>query len=113
MRNNVFIMGCSPIFAYMRIHKTLKIFQDKNQYVKRQHVLNTVAKYMVEHNMLPAICFVLSRKALEQCAKEITTNLLEDDSKVPYTIRKECEQIIRKLPNYQEYLNLPEYVNMV
>ena len=98
---------------YMRIHKTLKIFQDKNQYVKRQHVLNTVAKYMVDHNMLPAICFVLSRKALEQCAKEITTNLLEDDSKVPYTIRRECEQIIRKLPNYQEYLNLPEYVNMV
>ena len=98
---------------YMRIHKTLKIFQDKNQYVKRQHVLNTVAKYMVENNMLPAICFVLSRKALEQCAKEITTNLLEDDSKVPYTIRRECEQIIRKLPNYQEYLNLPEYVNMV
>jgi len=98
---------------YMRIHKTLKILQDKNQYVKRQHVLNTVAKYMVENNMLPAICFVLSRKALEQCAKEITTNLLEDDSKVPYTIRRECEQIIRKLPNYQEYLNLPEYVNMV
>jgi superfamily II RNA helicase len=98
---------------YMRVHKTLKTFQDKNQYVKRQHVLNTVAKHMVENNMLPAICFVLSRKALEQCAKEITANLLEDDSKVPYIIRKECEQIIRKLPNYQEYLNLPEYINMV
>ena len=98
---------------YMRIQNTLKIFQYKNHYVKRHHVLNSVAKYMVEHNMLPAICFVLSRKALEQCAKDITTNLLEDDSKVPYTIRRECEQIIRKLPNYQEYLNLPEYVNMV
>jgi superfamily II RNA helicase len=98
---------------YMRVHKTLKTFQDKNHYVKRQHVLNTVAKHMVENNMLPAICFVLSRKALEQCAKEITANLLEDDSKVPYIIRKECEQIIRKLPNYQEYLNLPEYINMV
>ena len=98
---------------YMRVHKTLKTFQDKNHYVKRQHVLNTVAKHMVEHNMLPAICFVLSRKALEQCAKEITTNLLEDDSKVPYIIRRECEQIIRKLPNYQEYLYLPEYLNMV
>jgi superfamily II RNA helicase len=98
---------------YMRIHKTLKLFNDKNHYVKRQHVLNTVAKHMVENNMLPAICFVLSRKALEQCAKEITTVLLEDDSKVPYIIRKECEQIIRKLPNYQEYLNLPEYINMV
>lgn len=98
---------------YMRIHKTLKLFQDKNHFVKRQHVLNSVAKHMVEHNMLPAICFVLSRKALEQCAKEVTTNLLEDDSKVPYIVRRECEQIIRKLPNYQEYINLPEYINMV
>jgi len=98
---------------YQRIHKTLNTFYDKNHYVKRQHVLNTVAKHMVDHNILPAICFVLNRKALEQCAKELTTVLLEDDSKVPYIVRKECEQIIRKLPNYQEYLNLPEYINMV
>jgi len=98
---------------YQRIHKIIKTFQDKNHYVKRQHVLNSVAKHMVMNNMLPAICFVLSRKALEQCAKEITTTLLEDDSKVPYIVRKECEQIIRKLPNYQEYLNLPEYLSMV
>jgi len=98
---------------YQRIHKILKTFQDKNHYVKRQHVLNSVAKHMVMNNMLPAICFVLSRKALEQCAKEITITLLEDDSKVPYIVRRECEQIIRKLPNYQEYLNLPEYLSMV
>ena len=98
---------------YQRIKKTIKIFNDKNHYVKRQHVLNSVSKQLVENNMLPAICFVLSRKALEQCAKEITTNLLEDDSKVPYIIRKECEQIIRKLPNYDEYLNLPEYLSLV
>ena len=98
---------------YQRIRKTLNLFEDKNHYVKRQHVLNNVSKYMVDNNMLPAICFVLSRKALEQCAKEVTTVLLEDDSKVPYTIHRECEQIIRKLPNYQEYLNLPEYVSMV
>ena len=98
---------------YQRIHKIIKTFQDKNHYVKRQHVLNSVAKHMVINNMLPAICFVLSRKALEQCAKEINITLLEDDSKVPYIVRKECEQIIRKLPNYQEYLNLPEYLSMV
>ena len=98
---------------YQRIHKTIKLFYDKNHYVKRQHVLNIVAKHMVEHNMLPAICFVLSRKALEQCAKEMTTVILEDDSKVPYIVRRECEQIIRKLPNYQEYLNLPEYISMI
>jgi antiviral helicase SKI2 len=98
---------------YNIIHKTLNIFKQKNHYVKRQHVLNSVSKHMVENNMLPAICFVLNRKALEQCAKEITTNLLEDDSKVPYIISRECEQIIRKLPNYDEYLHLPEYVEMV
>jgi superfamily II RNA helicase len=98
---------------YYNLNKYLNIFEQKNHFVKRQHVLNTVTRYMVDNNMLPAICFVLSRKALEQCAKEVTTVLLEDDSKVPYTIRRECEQIIRKLPNYQEYLNLPEYNTVV
>jgi len=98
---------------YQRIRKTIKLFQDKKHYVKRQHILNTVARHMVDNHMLPAICFVLSRKALEECAKEITVPLLEDDSKVPYIIRRECEQIIRKLPNYEEYLNLPEYISIV
>jgi superfamily II RNA helicase len=98
---------------YQKITKTLNTFKDKNHYVKRQHVLNTVVTTLVDNNMLPAICFVLSRKALEQCAREVTISLLEDDSKVPYIVRQECEQIIRKLPNYQEYLNLPEYLFLV
>lgn len=98
---------------YQKIKKTLVTFENKHHYVKRQHVLNSVARHMVDNNMLPAICFILSRKALEQCSKEVTTCLLEDDSKVPYLVRRECEQIIRKLPNYQEYLNLPEYQQMI
>ena len=63
--------------------------------------------------MLPALCYVFSRKQLELCAQEMTANLLEFDSKVPYTIDRECEQIIRKLSNYEEYLHLPEYINTV
>jgi superfamily II RNA helicase len=98
---------------FLKIKKTLGLFESKNHFVKRQHVLNTVTKHMVDNAMLPAICFVLSRKALEQCASDVTTVLLEDDSKVPYIVQKECEQILRKLPNYQEYLELPEYVKMV
>ena len=86
---------------------------EHNVHITRQHVLNEVCKHMVENEMLPALCFVLSRKQLEICAKEITFPLLEFDSKVSYTIRYECEQIIRKLPNYQEYLDLPEYQTMV
>jgi superfamily II RNA helicase len=81
--------------------------------MKRQHVLNKVSEFMVEKEMLPAICYVFSRKQLEVCAHEITANLLEFDSKIPYTIDRECEQIIRKLPNYKEYLQLPEYLDMV
>jgi superfamily II RNA helicase len=98
---------------YTEMNKILKLFQNKKVFVKRQNVLNQVTKYLTENEMLPALCFVFSRKTLEECAKEITTNLLEFDSKVPYIIQNECEQIIRKLPNYQEYLHLPEYVNMV
>jgi len=98
---------------YQSTVKTLKLFEKHDIRVKRQHVLNKVTEYLVENEMLPALCYVFSRKQLEKCAEELTTNLLEFDSKVPYTVDRECEQIIRKLPNFEEYLHLPEYVNMV
>jgi superfamily II RNA helicase len=99
---------------YFKMTKTLKLFESKDIRVKRAHVLNQVTKYLVENEMLPALCFVLSRKQLEICAHEITTNLQEFDTKVPYTVDYECEQILRsKLSNFAEYLHLPEYVNML
>ena len=91
----------------------MKSFEKHNVRIKRQHVLNEVAQHLVEKEMLPALCYVFSRKQLEVCAKEMTTNLLEFDSKIPYTIDRECEQIMRKMPNYLEYLNLPEYIHLV
>jgi len=98
---------------YQNMTRVLKIFEKNDIRVKRQHVLNKLAEHLVEKEMLPALCYVFSRKQLEVCAEEMTTNLLEFDSKVPYIIDRECEQIIRKLPNYEEYLHLPEYVNTV
>lgn len=99
---------------YQKVKKMLTLFEQKQVYVKRAHVLNQVCKYMVEHNMLPAVCFILSRKQIEVASQEITVSLLEDDSKVGYIVRRECEQILRsKLPNYQEYLELPEYLSMI
>uniref|UniRef100_A0A6C0AZF3 Helicase n=1 Tax=viral metagenome TaxID=1070528 RepID=A0A6C0AZF3_9ZZZZ len=99
---------------YHKVKKMLTLFEQKQVYVKRSHVLNQVCKYMVENNMLPAVCFILSRKQIEAACKEITVPLLEDDSKVGYIVRKECEQILRsKLPNYQEYLELPEYLEVI
>jgi len=98
---------------YFKMNKVMKLLENRDIRIKRQHVLNQVSKYLVDNEMLPALCYVFSRKQLEVCANEITTNLLEFDNKTPYIIDRECEHIIRKLPNYQEYLNLPEYTNMV
>jgi hypothetical protein len=98
---------------YQSNTKLLKLFEKHEIRVKRQHILNKVTEYLVQQEMLPALCYVFSRKQLEKCAQELTTNLLEFDSKVPYIVDHECEKIIRKLPNYQEYLHLPEYVNLV
>jgi superfamily II RNA helicase len=98
---------------YQNMTKMLQLFEKNDVRVKRQYVLNKVSEYLVQNEMLPALCYVFSRKQLETCAEELTTNLLEFDSKIPYTIDRECEQIIRKLPNYEEYLHLPEYVNTV
>ena len=99
--------------TYHKIQKMLTLFDQKQIYVKRSHVINQVCKYLVENNLLPAICFVLSRKQLEVCANEVTCDLLEDDSKVGYIASHEAEKILRKLPNFQEYLELPEYIQLV
>lgn len=98
---------------YLNMNKMLKLFHSNSVYISRTHVLNQVSKHLVENDMLPALCFVFSIKQLEKCASEITYPLLEFDSKVAYTIDYECEQILRKLPNYKEYLSLPEYINLV
>ena len=99
--------------GYFDIKKMKQLFDNNEIMVKRQHVLNNLTLYLRERDMLPAIAFVFSRKNVELYAKEITTPLLEDDSKVSYTVRRECEQIIRKLPNYQEYLDLPQYNELI
>jgi superfamily II RNA helicase len=99
---------------YFKMTKMLKLFESKEIRVKRTHVLNQVTKYLTENEMTPAICYVFSIKKIEECSKEVTTNLLEFDSKVPYIAKRDCEQILRsKLPNFEEYLHLPEYITLV
>jgi superfamily II RNA helicase len=98
---------------YSKVCKTIALFENNKVRVRRNHVLNQVSKLLVEKNMLPALCYVFSRKQIDICAKELTTNLLEFDSKIPYIAKHECDKIIRKLPNYQEYLQLPEYNSLV
>jgi superfamily II RNA helicase len=99
--------------GYYELKGMSDLFNKYRFFMKRKFVLNKLVEYLRINEMLPAIVFVFSRKAVEQCASEITTNLLEDDSKIPYIMARECEQIVRKFPNYKEYLALPEYVALV
>jgi len=99
--------------GYNNIKLMTNIYNKYNWRMKRKFVINNLATHLKKDEMLPAIVFMFSRKIVEQCAKEITTNLLEDDSKVPYIICNECEQIIRRFPNYKEYLELPEYNELI
>jgi superfamily II RNA helicase len=96
-----------------KISKIYNLFDKNRILIHRKHVLNKLASFLKEREMLPAIAFVFSRKNVESCAHEITVPLNDFDSKVGYTVRNECEQIIRKLPNYKEYLQLPEYNQLV
>lgn len=110
------LQDSNAVFNEINSKKISKInnhFNKNRIQIHRKHVLNKLASFLKEREMLPAIAFVFSRKNVESCAHEITVPLNEFDSKVGYTVRNECEQIIRKLPNYKEYLELPEYNRLV
>jgi superfamily II RNA helicase len=97
---------------YSNIAKITSYFEKNRIFVNRKFILNTIVKYLNEHNMLPAIFFVFSRKKAEEYARNISLSLL--DGKSTNIVEKECSTILRnKLPNYKEYIQLPEYVAIV
>ena len=97
---------------YHKMTKVLDLLEQKKVYMKSSFVLNQVVKHMVENKMLPAICFILSRKQIDRIAHEISVPLLEEDES--YNIKKEAESILRKkIPNYMEYIELPEYIELI
>jgi superfamily II RNA helicase len=102
---------------YYKIKDTLDyLYKNKAGFVKRQFVLNDLLHYLKGKEMLPAICFVFSRKQVEQAAREINFSLFDVDSdNWSYgAVEKECRHILQsKFKNYQEYLDLPEYQNII
>ena len=80
-----------------------------NIYVKPSFILKNVVQYLQEENLLPAICFVFSRKNVEKYAKELNMNLSENSAEIENT----CLSILKKLPNYKEYQQTDEYQNMI
>jgi superfamily II RNA helicase len=112
---------------YSEVGGILRLMDKHGISTTRKHVLNTLIEHMKGggrtegSSMLPAIVFVFSRKLVEQCAEEVTVPLFTADSvdtvdtiDIPYhKIRHECMTIIRRLPNWKEYAELPEYMRLV
>ena len=82
-----------------------------NVFIKRQHVLNQVTQYLKKNQMLPAICFVYSRKNVERFAQEVTQKFI-DSTKIN-SVQKECRAILSRFPNAKEYMALPEYNTLI
>jgi superfamily II RNA helicase len=96
--------------TYHKIRKTLNFLYMKRIRVNETFVINQIIKKLKEIEALPGIMFIFSRKKVNQIASKIQIPLIEKDSKIPSIIEKECESLLRrKLPNFKEYLNLPEY----
>ena len=98
---------------YSKINKVLKYFKQNNIWVDKKFVLNRIVDYLYRKYLMPSICFVFSQKKCEEYASTITKVLFDSESKVPSTMKQTCRKIMMKLPNYQEYINLPEYLNLV
>lgn len=99
---------------YDKIKNILKLYHKHTHYENNIFVLEQALRVMVEKEMFPAVCFLLSKKQIETISKKITVNLLEFDSKVPYIIQKECENILRqKFSNYKNFLHLPEFASLL
>lgn len=110
------IRSADGVFNTETYNETKRVLALMDKYEvrqRRQTVLNDLLVHLRDGDMLPAICFVFSRKLVEQCAEEVSVRVLEDDSKIPYTVERECEAIIRRLPNWREYAGLPEYRTLV
>ena len=100
--------------TYYDITKMLKYLRENKVWIDKFFVFNQLIKYLKIKNYLPAICFVYSRKQVEIIASKINISLFEEGSKIPSTIENECKQIlIKKVSNWREYVNLPEFKRLV
>ena len=77
-----------------------------------KHLMNDVVNYLSTNLLTPAICFIYSRKLVEQYASYITKTLHQDSKKIN-KIESECLNILMKLPNYKEYVDTIEYTNII
>lgn len=99
---------------YIKIKKLLKYVYDNKIRVNQTFIFNKMVEYLNQNNLLPALTFIFSRKQCYIWANQIQRSLFDENSTIPSIIEKKATQIlISKLPNWKEYTQLPEFVNIV
>jgi antiviral helicase SKI2 len=99
---------------YYKVKEAADFMRMNDIYVKRHYVLDELLHYLNREGMLPAICFIFSRKNVERAAKEINFSLFEENSPLPGLVEQECRHILsKKFSNYLEYMELIEYKEIV
>ena len=104
------------LFNETGYHKTIKVLNELNKanvWVNQYFAFNQLIRHLKSADKLPAITFIFSRKRAQIFAEKVEISLFPEDSKIPSIIEKECQQILMKLPNYKEYIALPEYITII
>ena len=98
---------------YHNTNKLLSYISKNKIKINRYYVINKAIELCKEKNMLPALCFIFSKKQCEEYANKVTIPLFDAESKIPSIIKNECIKVLSKFPNYKEYTALPEFNNLV
>lgn len=103
------IQKCIPLTEEVisKVYYDISNFQSLNGYVKKDYLLNKVILECKEKDMFPAVCLILSRRSLEKTVENLHISLLNEIEKDE--IEEVCLNILKKLPNYKDYINLVEY----
>lgn len=98
---------------YFKVSRAIKELRLKCVRVNKTFAMNRMVSYLFKKGQLPAIAFAFSRAQTRRYAMSIQTCLFPKGSKAPSLVEGECKRILMRLPNYREYMALPEYAEIV
>lgn len=94
---------------YYTTGKFISCLNTNRAFVKPSFTLNKVTELMKKANMLPAICFVFSRKLVEKYANMINVPLIDN----ALIIENRVEYILKHTPNNKDYIESNDYKNIM
>ena len=99
--------------SYIKVQRVLELLNKNRCWIDKHFVVERLLIYLKKNNELPALFFIFSRKQCQIFAEKITLNLFEENSPIPNTIKGICDNMLRKLSNFEELICLPEYHTMI